>query len=278
MEDEERAEEELAEQEAEAEAQESGGKRSLKKWIGAGVVIALIAAVIIGIRAGLPVREYIERFLEWTRSIGIWGPVVVVGFYVVSCVLFLPGSIITMGAGLLFGLLWGFVTVSIGSTVGACAAFLIARWVARDWVSEKISGMQRFEAIDKAVGREGFKIVLLIRLSPIFPFNLQNYAFGLTRVSFWKYALASWIGMIPGTIMYVYLGTVARSLAQIAAGEVERTMAQRIFFWAGLVVTVIVVVFVTSVARRAVKRAIEDRDVQASEKDEETAEQASPAE
>lgn len=259
MEDEERAEREFSEQQEEAEAQESGGKGSLKRWIGAGVVIAIIAAVIIGIRTGLPVREYLERFLQWTRSIGIWGPVVVVGFYVVSCVLFLPGSIITMGAGLLFGLLWGFVTVSIGSTLGACVAFLIARWVARDWVTKKISGMQRFRAIDEAVGREGLKIVLLIRLSPIFPFNLQNYAFGLTRVSFWKYALASWVGMIPGTIMYVYLGTVARSLAQIAAGEVERTLAQRIFFWGGLVVTVVVVIFVTRVARRAVQRSIDEK-------------------
>jgi len=225
-----------------------------KKVIGAALAVLVVLGVVVGIRAGLPVRAYIEAFLEWTRGLGYWGPAALALFYVIATVLLLPGAPVTMGAGLLFGLLWGTVSVIVGATLGACAAFLIARTVGRDWVADWVEGRESFRAIDDAVGREGFKIVLLIRLSPVFPFNLQNYAFGLTGVSFWPYALASAIGMVPGILMYVYLGTVARSLAQIAAGEVEQTTMQQVFFWVGLAVTVGVVIFVTRLARRAVRR------------------------
>lgn len=230
-----------------------------KKWIGAILAVLVAIGVVVAIRAGLPIREYIEAFLEWTRGLGYWGPAALAGFYVIATVLLLPGAPVTMGAGLLFGLLWGTVSVIIGATLGACAAFLIARTVGRDWIADRIKDREDFRAIDDAVSREGFKIVLLIRLSPIFPFNLQNYAFGLTGVSFWGYAVASAIGMVPGILMYVYLGTVARSLAQIAAGEVEQTTMQQVFFWVGLLVTVGVVVYVTRVARRAVKRAMDEK-------------------
>ena len=178
---------------------------------------------------------------------------VVVLFYVVACVLFLPGSILTIGAGFLFKLRSGTVTVSIGATLGACAAFWVGRTVARGWVAKKIAGNAKFAAIDEAVGREGFKIVLLTRLSPVFPFNLLNYAFGLTRVRFRSYALASWIGMLPGTIMYVYIGSGLRSLADAAAGGGQQSPAQRIFFWAGLAVAVAVAVLVVRIARRALQ-------------------------
>jgi uncharacterized membrane protein YdjX (TVP38/TMEM64 family) len=179
----------------------------------------------------------------------------VVLFYIVACVLFLPGSALTLGAGFLFKLLWGPVIVSIGATLGACAAFWVGRTLARGWIAKKVAGNAKFAAIDEAVGREGFKIVLLTRLSPIFPFNLLNYAFGLTRVRFRSYALASWIGMLPGTIMFVYIGSGLRSLADAAAGNAQPPPAQRIFFWAGLVVAVGVAVLVTRIARRALKEA-----------------------
>jgi uncharacterized membrane protein YdjX (TVP38/TMEM64 family) len=115
---------------------------------------------------------------------------------------------------------------------------------------------EKFAAIDQAVGRQGFKIVFLTRLSPIFPFNMLNYAFGLTKVSFGKYALASWIGMLPGTIMYVYFGATLRSLADAATGNVETGTAGKIFFWFGLAATIVVTVFVTRLARRALKQAV----------------------
>ena len=158
--------------------------------------------------------------------------------------------------GFLFKLLVGTITVSIGSTLGACAAFLVGRTVGRGWISSKIAANKKFAAIDSAVGQQGFKIVLLVRLSPIFPFNLLNYAFGLTRVSFAKYALASWIGMLPGTVMYVYFGAGLRNLADAAAGKVETGIAGQIFFWLGLAVAIVVTIFVTRLARKALKQAV----------------------
>jgi uncharacterized membrane protein YdjX (TVP38/TMEM64 family) len=220
------------------------------------VVLVLLIAAAVAALFLLPVKGYLERLLEWVQGIGGWGPVVVGASYIVACVLFVPGSVLTLGAGFLFGLLAGSITVSIGSTAGACAAFLVGRTFARGWIARKVAGRPKFKAIDDAVAREGFKIVLLTRLSPVFPFNLLNYAFGLTQVKFRHYALASWIGMMPGTIMYVYFGTTLRSLTQVLAGDYKGGRAQTVFFVIGLIVTVGVTVFITRMARRALARAV----------------------
>ena len=212
----------------------------------------LLAGVITG-AIFFPVKDWLIKALEWTQGLGIWGPVFIVVFYIIACVLFIPGSVLTLGAGFLFKVVIGTITVSIGSTLGACAAFWVGRTFARKWISHKVESNEKFAAIDEAVGRQGFKIVLLTRLSPIFPFNMLNYAFGLTKVTFWKYALASWIGMIPGTIMYVYFGAGLRSLADIAAGKVETGPAGQIFFWFGMAATIAVTVIVTRIARKAIK-------------------------
>jgi uncharacterized membrane protein YdjX (TVP38/TMEM64 family) len=215
------------------------------------VVLALIAAVTF-----LPAKEWLVKAGEWTQGLGVWGPVFVALFYILACVLFLPGSVLTLGAGFIFRVFVGTITVSIGSTLGACAAFLVGRTIARDWISHKIAANQKFAAIDTAVAEQGFKIVLLTRLSPIFPFNMLNYAFGLTKVPFWKYALASWLGMLPGTVMYVYFGAGLRSLADVAAGNVQTGAAGQIFFWVGLGAAIVVTVFVTRIARRALKQTV----------------------
>lgn len=221
------------------------------------VVLGLVAAAFL-----LPVKDWLIQVLEWTEGLGTWGPVVVAAFYVLACVLFLPGSVITLGAGLLFGVLVGTITVSIGSTLGACAAFLVGRTVARDWVSGRVAKNEKFSAIDNAVGEQGLKIVLLTRLSPVFPFNFLNYAYGLTKIPFWQYAIASWVGMLPGTVMYVYFGAGLRSFAELAAGEVEGGSAQRIFFWFGLVATIVVTVFVTRIAQKALQREVPNTTVE----------------
>jgi uncharacterized membrane protein YdjX (TVP38/TMEM64 family) len=223
------------------------------KLVTVGIVLAaLVVAVIV-----LPVKDWLVGALEWTQELGVWGPVFVAAFYVAACVLLIPGSVLTLGAGFLFKVPEGTLTVSIGSTVGACAAFLVGRTIARKWISQKVAANEKFAAIDNAVGRQGFKIVLLTRLSPVFPFVLLNYAFGLTKVSFWKYALASWIGMLPGTLMYVYFGAGLRSLADVAAGKVDAGPAGQIFFWLGLVATMAVAVFVTRLARKAIKQEVD---------------------
>ncbi len=228
-----------------------GGKGA---WWRVAVLVAVVAGLV---AAGkfLPLKEYLLSLLAWTQSLGFWGPVVVVLLYIVACVLFLPGSILTIGAGFLFKLALGTATVSIGATLGACAAFWVGRTVARGWVAKRIGGNAKFAAIDEAVGREGFKIVLLTRLSPVFPFNLLNYAFGLTRVRFRSYALASWIGMLPGTVVYVYIGSAARSLADAAVGGGPKSPAQRVLFWGGLVIAVAVGVLIVRIARKALRQA-----------------------
>src|SRR5260370_31512004 len=129
--------------------------------------------------------------LEAIARLGAWGAVLFALLYMAARVLFLPGSILTLGAGVVFGLARGAVIVSISATLGATAAFLVGRYVARDWVAGKIEGNPKFKAIDEAVAREGWKIVGLTRLSPVLPFTLLNYTFGLTPGSPSHYGIAS---------------------------------------------------------------------------------------
>ena len=153
----------------------------------------------------------------------------------------------------------GTVTVSIASTLGAAAAFLLGRTLLRDTIEKKVQGNPKFAAVDGAVKDNGFKIVMLTRLSPAFPFTLLNYMYGLTKVSFRDYFFASWIGMLPGTIMYVYLGSAAQNLAAVAAGDVEGgTGGQKALLYVGLAATIAVTVVITRVARKALAEAVPD--------------------
>ncbi|MCL4786450.1 MAG: TVP38/TMEM64 family protein [Verrucomicrobia bacterium] len=198
------------------------------------------------------VQDRLKQALDWVGQLGPWGAIIFIAIYVVATVLFIPGSVLTLGAGALFGVMWGSIYVSVGSTLGATCAFLVGRYLARNAIARKIEGNERFAAIDKAVANEGWKIVGLTRLSPVFPFTLLNYAFGLTRVKLGHYVLASWIGMMPGTVMYVYLG----SLAKAATGERTRTTGEWVLYGVGLLATVIVTVFVTRIAKQALAKKI----------------------
>ena len=209
------------------------------------LLAAVVAAVVVTVFT-VDVRALLREALAGLESLGAWGPVIFVLLYIVAAVLFVPGSALTLGAGALFGVGLGSVLVSAGATLGATAAFLVGRYLARDWVAKKIEGNAAFAALDRAVAADGWKIVGLTRLSPAFPFTLLNYAFGLTRVSLRDYVLASWIGMMPGTVMYVYLGSLAR-----AAGDCSRTPAEWALYGVGLAATIVVTVFVTRLARAA---------------------------
>ncbi len=213
-------------------------------------------AILLAVGRSFDIQGLLRRALEWIGDLGPAGAAAFVGIYVVACVLFIPGSILTLGAGAVYGVVRGFLLVSVASTLGATAAFLAGRYLARDWVARRIEGNERFRAIDRAVGREGWKIVGLTRLSPVFPFNLLNYAYGLTRVSLRDYVLASWIGMIPGTVMYVYLGSLAGSLATLDAGGGGRSRAQWVLYVVGLAATVAVTVYVTRIARAALAQRV----------------------
>lgn len=153
------------------------------------VVLCMLAATAgLGL-VYLPLKDYLTQFIDWVRGLGDWGPVVLGLAYIPACLLFVPGTILTFGGGFAFGLVQGIIAVSLGSVAGAAAAFLNGRFLARGLIEEKIARHPRFRALDRAVAEQGFKIVLLTRLSPVFPFNLLNYAFGLTQVRFRDYLL-----------------------------------------------------------------------------------------
>jgi uncharacterized membrane protein YdjX (TVP38/TMEM64 family) len=214
------------------------------------IVIFVMAAKLFDLQQAL------QEALTWVSGLGLLGPIVFTGLYILACVLSLPGSILTLGAGAVFGVIMGFIVVSIGSTMGATCAFLIGRYLARDLVAGRIAGNDKFRAVDEAVGREGWKIVLLTRLSPLFPFNVLNYAFGLTKISLSHYFFASWLGMIPGTVMYVYIGSLAGHLAGLGGAGRARTMGEWILYGIGLLTTLIVTVFVTRLARQTLSARI----------------------
>jgi uncharacterized membrane protein YdjX (TVP38/TMEM64 family) len=199
---------------------------------------------------------FLQNTLQWINSLGSLGGIVFIGIYIIATLAFLPAAILTLGAGVIFGVIWGSLYVFVGATLGAIAAFLVGRYLARGWVKEKISSYKKFTNIDQAVSKEGLKIVFLIRLSPLFPFNLLNYALGLTNVSLKDYSLASF-GMIPGTIMYVYLGYLAGDLALIGNKNQPDNM---IFHWLiqiiGLISTIAVTVYVTKIAKKALEEEI----------------------
>jgi uncharacterized membrane protein YdjX (TVP38/TMEM64 family) len=224
--------------------------RKVKLTVRTLLVILLVAAVIAGLRL-LPAQDWLERFLDWASGTGPAGIAVFVAVYVVAAVLFVPGSILTLGAGAVFGLFWGTAAVSVGSTLGAAVAFLVGRYVARERVARWASENPKFEAIDAAVGRAGGRIVLLTRLSPLFPYNLLNYLFGVTRVGFWPYLFASWAGMFPATVLYVYLGFAGRAAAQAVAGPGIGNGWEGIFWGVGLAATALLTYYLTRLARRA---------------------------
>jgi uncharacterized membrane protein YdjX (TVP38/TMEM64 family) len=219
--------------------------------------LALVAGLIL---AGRQAGAYVPRFAHWVEGLGVWGPIVFILGYAVAAVAFIPGSLLTLAAGAIFGLAKGTVYSLIGATLGAAAAFLVARYGARGAIERRIAGNAKFAAIDKAVGREGFKIVALLRLSPVFPFNLLNYALGLTKVGFWPYVAAS-IAMLPGTLLYVYYGKAAGSLAALAGGaKTEKGPGDWIVLGLGLVATIAVTAFVTRLAGKALRQEIGDRN------------------
>jgi uncharacterized membrane protein YdjX (TVP38/TMEM64 family) len=209
------------------------------------LVVGVILTAVFG-------RQELWRVLNQAEALGAIGAVLIVLVYIVACVLMLPGSPLTLATGAVFGVWIALPIISAGATLGACAAFLVGRFIARDWISRRLAGSPKFAAIDHAVGDKGFTLVLLTRLSPIFPFNLQNYAYSLTGIPFWKYALASWLGMLPGTLMYVYIGAV---FGQAARGE--KTAAQWTLYAAGLAATVIAALLVARIARNALSQITE---------------------
>jgi uncharacterized membrane protein YdjX (TVP38/TMEM64 family) len=219
-------------------------------WPRIMAITLLIAGLLL---VGRQLGSSVPRFAEWVQSLGVWGPAGFIAGYVVATVALVPGTITTLIAGAIFGLWRGTAYVFIGAAAGSILAFLISRYVARSAVQKRLERNLTFRSIDRAVADQGLKITILLRLSPLFPFNVLNYALGLTSVRLRDYALAS-LGMLPGTFLYVYYGKLAGDLAALAGGAAVRKGAG---YWSvlilGLVATVAVTAIVTRIARNALK-------------------------
>jgi pyruvate/2-oxoglutarate dehydrogenase complex dihydrolipoamide dehydrogenase (E3) component/uncharacterized membrane protein YdjX (TVP38/TMEM64 family) len=217
------------------------------------LIALLLAALFVGFLF-LPVRAWFMQFEGYVQSLGAIGPVVVVLVYVLCTVLFVPGSAITIGSGTLFGLQTGFIVVVLGANLGALCSFLLARGFLREKVASWAAASPKFRSLDQAIGKQGFKMVLLTRLSPVFPFVLLNYLLGLTAVRAGAYALANLLGMLPATFLFVYIGAAARDALGGQAGA-SAGFYQQILKYVGLLATVAVVVVVTRIARKALREA-----------------------
>jgi uncharacterized membrane protein YdjX (TVP38/TMEM64 family) len=215
-----------------------------------GVAIGMgVAAIVVAARL-LPVEEWLQSFEAWVKGMGPAGMVLYGAVYVAAAVLFVPGIVLTLGAGYLFGLKWGIVVVSIASTVAAAVAFLIARYLARGAVERVARKNPRFAAIDRAIGKEGWKVVALLRLSPLVPFSLSNYLYGLTSVRLPPYIATSWLAMLPATVLYVSLGAAGQTIG----GKTPRSAGEWALLGVGLAATGAVTVVLTRVAKRELSR------------------------
>jgi uncharacterized membrane protein YdjX (TVP38/TMEM64 family) len=210
----------------------------------AGLALALL------IVAGRSLAGLLPAVTLRVQSLGALAPIAFILVYAVAEIAFVPGSLLTLAAGALFGLVWGTAFAMAGATLGAVAAFLVARYALRRSVERRIQASPRFKALDAALEREGRKIVFLVRLTPLLPFNALNYALGVTRVRFADYLIGS-IGMLPGTLLYAYYGHVVGDVARLAAGAAPpRGIEHYLLLGAGLLATIAVTVILTRAARR----------------------------
>ena len=221
------------------------------------IKLLLVVLVVFLLLAGIKyfhVQEQLKKVLSWVADLGPWGPLIYIFIYILACVFFIPGSILTLGAGVLFGVIKGSLIVSIAATLGATCAFLVGRHIARDWVSKKIQANPKFQAIDEAVAREGWKI-RLTRLSPVFPFNLLNYAYGLTRVSLRDYFFG-FVDRDDAGDGHVCLSWLPGRRDRQNRRGTPAHPGQWALYLVGLIATAAVTVYVTRIARAALGKKV----------------------
>ncbi|XP_068662676.1 uncharacterized protein [Aristolochia californica] len=220
-------------------------------------LLLLLIAAITTACITLPIEKILKDFLLWIeQNLGQWGPLVLAVAYIPLTVLAVPASILTLGGGYLFGLPIGFVADSIGATIGATAAFLLGRTIGRSYVISKLKDYPQFQAVAIAIQRSGFKIVVLLRLVPLLPFNMLNYLLSVTPVGIGEYMMASWLGMMPITLALVYVGTTLKDLSDVTHGWSEFSTTRWVLIVLGLVVSVVLMVCVTKVAKSALDKAL----------------------
>ena len=213
-------------------------------------VVALLLAAVVAVAVGWPLGPWITGAAAWAEGHREAAGALFVAVYVLAAVLVVPGSILTLAAGYLFGVPLGVALTSAGSVLGAAAAFVVGRFVARDWVAQRVATWPRFRALDAAMRHDGFAIVLLARLSPLIPYNLLNYGLSVTAARFRDYVLATWIGMLPVTVLYVYTGSLAKSLATLTSGNRPPSWATHSLLVIGFAATVALTVLIRRRATR----------------------------
>lgn len=224
-------------------------------------LLLLLVAAITTACLTLPIEKILKDFLLWVeKDLGPWGPLALAVAYIPLTVLAVPASVLTLGGGYLFGLPVGFVADSIGATVGAAAAFVLGRTIGRSYVISKLKDYPQFRAVAIAIQRSGFKIVLLLRLVPLLPFNMLNYLLSVTPVPLGEYTLASWLGMMPITFALVYVGTTLKDLSDVTHGWSGFSKTRWAFLIGGLVVSVVLMVCVTKVAKTALDKALAENE------------------
>lgn len=227
--------------------------------------LTCLVITLIIISQSINIQQNLQTFITWVENLGIWGPIGFIFIYNIGTLLFIPGSLLTINGGFLFGLFWGSVYVLIAAMIGAILAFVIGRYISKDWICQQLEKYPKFKAIDHAVTQEGWKIVLLTRLSPIFPFNLLNYAFGVTNVSLFDYILGSF-GIIPGTVMYVYIGSITTNLAMISTNTQPTSLEVKIWQYIlqaiGLIATIYGSFHITKVAHKCLNKTMNDENIE----------------
>lgn len=223
-----------------------------KRLIIAGIsLVAILALGSLGAATGVVDSQRLVSLSEWFEGLGPFGAVLYGGLYFLLELVGVPALPLTMGSGYLFGVYKGTALVSLSSTAAAAAGFLIARYWLRDSVTKVAQRYPRFRAMDRAIGRQGFKFVFLLRLSPLLPFSISNYLYGLTSVKFMEYVLGSWLGMLPGTVAYVSAGAAVNALTELSSGK--QTNVNPVLVVLGLAATVGALSLIGKIATDAIE-------------------------
>jgi uncharacterized membrane protein YdjX (TVP38/TMEM64 family) len=207
-------------------------------------------------------HSWLHHVVDWMhviQSAGPWGWALFIGLYALCCLLFIPGSVLTIGAGAAYGFWGGSALVLAGNGLGSVLSLLITRLFLRDWMARRIANNPHLKAVERAVADDDWKLVFLTRLSPIMPFSLINYSLGLTKISAWRFLLATELGAIPATLVYVYMGTLMGNLARIAPDLKQHRPLEWAFQGAGLVLAIGATIYVTRLAWRALNQRLEPK-------------------
>jgi len=230
------------------------------------LLLALLVAAIVAAAVGMPLSRWLVDGAGWAENHHYAAGGLFIVAYTAAAVLAVPGTILTLAAGFVFGVAFGAALVSAGSLLGAIAAFLLGRFSTRSWVAERVARSPRLRALVAVTREDGFRIVLLARLSPLLPYNVLNYLFGLTAVRFRDYALGSWLGMLPATVLYVYIGSLTKTVSALTSGNLDAAWPRRVLLVGGFLATVGLTVLIARRATRELRERLAAEDRTAAER------------